>query len=62
MPSGYQKEVYQEEDTMAVGDYIKSKGLDPEMYFASVNGDMKKVGDTIKTNDDVAIIPIVKGG
>ena len=50
------------EREISVEELLQSKGLNPNLYFVSVDGVAAKNGDTIKAGQKTQIIPAVKGG
>lgn len=50
------------EEKITAKELLASKGLDPNLYFVSVNGEHVKADEMIGANQEATIIPIVKGG
>lgn len=55
-------ETIQIEQEQTVAEMLASKGLDPKNFFVSLNGEVAKQTDILKSTDEVKVIPAVAGG
>lgn len=52
----------QVEEETTIEDLLKQKGLDPNMYFVSVNGTMAKQTTKVTSSDKIKVYPSIAGG
>lgn len=50
------------EEEITVESMLKSKGLDPNLFFVSVDGEMAKKDTVLNSSQEVKIFPCVAGG
>ena len=55
-------ETIQIEQERTVAEMLASKGLDAKNFFVSLNGQVAKQTDVLRSTDEVKVIPAVAGG
>ena len=50
------------EKPMTVAQLLEQEGLDKNLYFVSVNGEVAQLDSELKSTDQVRVIPAVAGG